>query len=116
MAMRWSFVGALGAGKKLDWGGPIGGNIPVGGTLPDIDDTVVYQMIANLASRGEYQGKVIDFDAYGVKVNGPELRHIISECFRDSPGNLDRADIQQYLDYADALGIKKYVAFVAVAM
>lgn len=116
MSLKWSYVGPLGPGGQLDWGRPAGGNIPLSGRLPDIDDLTVYQMISNLVSSGSYEGQIIDFDAYGLKVNGIDLREILEACYQSQPERLREPVIAQYLDYADKLPPDQFVAFVAVAM
>ena len=116
MAMRWSYVGELGSGGRLDWGGQAGGNIPVAGLLPDIHDTSLYLWISRLAAEGKYSGKTIDFDACGLKVNGQDLKAVIEQCYFDRPAMLQSDEIAQYLAYADSLPPSKFVALVAVAM
>ena len=116
MSMKWSYVGPLGPGGKLDWGRPAGGNIPPSGLLPDIEDLSVYQMISRLTTQGQYGGGIVDFDAYGLKVNGADLRQIIEACYQSEPSMLTGPVIVQYLEYADNLPPNEFVAFVAVAM
>lgn len=114
--MKWCYVGELGPGEKLDWGRSIGGNIPTGGILPDIEDTYIYVKILNLAMDGEYDGDIIDVDAYGLKVSGADLRRIIEDCYRSKPKMLRDPIISKYLKYADRLPPDKFVALVAVAI
>lgn len=116
MSMKWSYVGPIGPGNQLDWGRSTGGNIPPSGMLPDIDDLTVYQMISGLVSSGKYEGQIIDFDAYGLKVRGADLRQIIEACYQSQPERLSGPVIAQYLEYADNLPPNEFVAFVAVAM
>ena len=116
MAQRWCYVGALGPGGILDWGQPGGGNIPTSGTLPDFEDFRLYNSISELALAGSYHGGIIDFDAYGLKVNGPELRDIITACYMAHPAMMEQRVTRLYLDYADGLGAENHVALVAVAM
>lgn len=116
MSMKWSYVGPLGPGDHLDWGRSAGGNIPPSGALPDIDDLSVYQMISRLVTEGRYSGQIVDYDAYGLKVSGTDLRHIIETCYQSQPEMLRTPVIAQYLDYADRLPPDQFVAFVAVAM
>jgi hypothetical protein len=85
MSMRWSYVGPLGSGGELDWARSEGGNIPRSGTLPDIEDLTVYQMISRLVREGRYSGQVVDYDAYGLKVSGSDLRQIIETCYQSQP-------------------------------
>lgn len=116
MSMRWSYIGPLGPGGGLDWGQSAGANIPPSGTLPDIEDLSLYQAILKLVREGAYCGKYIDHDAAGLKVNGPELRHIIEDCYRSQPSMLTAPPIKHYLEYADNLLPNEFVALVAVAM
>jgi hypothetical protein len=114
--MKWSYVGPLGPGGKLDWGRSAGGNIPPSGLLPDIEDLSLYQMISKLVTDGAFQGQIIDYDAYGLKVNGADLRRIIEACYQSEPSMLAGPVVTQYLEYADNLPLDEFVAFVAVAM
>jgi len=114
--MKWSYVGPLGPDGQLDWGRPAGSNIPPSGRLPDIEDLTVYQTISGLVSSGSYEGQIIDFDAYGLKVKGTDLRQIIGTCYQSRPERLSGPVIAQYLKYADELPPNELVAFVAVAM
>jgi hypothetical protein len=114
--MKWSYVGLLGPGDQLDWGRSAGGNIPPSGTLPDIDNLSVYQTISRHVTEGRYGGQVVDYDAYGLKVNGANLRYIIETCYQSQPEMLGTPVIVQYLAYADKLPSNQFVAFVAVAM
>lgn len=116
MPMRWSYVGALGRDGMLDWGRSAGANIPSSGTLPNIEDLLIYQAISKLAATGEYEGQVVDHDAYGLKVNGADLRCIIEACYELHPEKLLEPPIAQHLEYADNLPPNQYVALVAVAM
>lgn len=116
MSMKWSYVGRLGPGDQLDWGRSAGGNIPPTGMLPDIDDLSIYIKIMHLALDGRYGGGIVDFDAYGLKVNGADLRQVIEECYQSEPSMLAGPVITQYLEYADNLPPHEFVAFVAVAM
>lgn len=116
MSRKWSYVGPLGPGGKLDWGRSAGGNIPPSGTLPDIEDLAIYQMISRLVISGRYEGQIIDFDAYGLKVSGTEIRQIIEACYQSEPTMLNAPVIARYLEYADQLTLEEHVAFVAVAM
>jgi hypothetical protein len=116
MSMRWSYVGPLGPGGQLDWGQSAGANIPRSGTLPDIEDLSLYQAISRLVTDGAYDGQVIDHDAYGLKVNGADLRHIIELCYNLQPSMLKQPLIARYLEYADNLPPDEFVALVAVAM
>lgn len=116
MSMRWSYVGPLGQGGRLDWGQSAGANIPRSGTLPDIEDLSLYQAISRLVTDGAYEGQVIDHDAYGLKVNGADLRQIIEACYKSQPTMLSTPVIARYLEYADNLPPNEFVALVAVAM
>jgi len=116
MSMKWSYVGPLGSGGKLDWGRSAGGNIPLSGLLPDIEELSVYQMISKLVAEGAFEGQIIDYDAYGLKVNGVDLRQIIEASYQSQPSMLTTRVIARYLEYADNLPPQEFVAFVAVAM
>jgi hypothetical protein len=116
MAMRWCYIGELGPGSKLDWGGPEGGNIPIKGPLPDCEDLRLYQAISFLARDGQFEGAIIDFDAYGLRLNGHQLRRVLENCYKGDPSGLKDPVIKQYLEYGDALGEDHFIALVAVAL
>ncbi len=86
------------------------------GSLPDFEDLGLYIRIKDLAYEGLFQGRMIDFDAHGLKVNGPELRDIIENCYRNNPSVMADSVTRQYLEFANWLGSDRYVALVAVAM
>lgn len=117
MPMRWSYLGNLGPGEALDWGGANGGNIPASGhILPDIEDTRVYLKICEHARRGNFEGRQVDWDAHALKVNGTELASILMEVFGNEDEIPPDGVISQHLAYARKLGGSKYVALLAVAM
>lgn len=116
MAMRWCYIGELGPDDRLDWGRGPGGNVPASGLLPDIDEGYLYLKVMHLAMNGEYDGGAIDFDAYGLKVSGAELRQVIQDCYAEKPDMLNNTVIRQYLRFADHLSPNKQVALVACSM
>ena len=115
--MRWSYLGRLGPDGKLDWEGTWTGNIPPSGyILPDLEDLKIYQVIREHARKGDYEGDQVDWGAYAIKVNGPELLSVLRECYR----HLEAADpeslIGRYASYASSLGPNKHVAFLSVEL
>ncbi|WP_174279902.1 hypothetical protein [Sphingomonas bacterium] len=116
MAQKWCYLGALGPQAELDWQLPDGGNIPASGTLPDVHDYELWMAIRWMADSGRFGGKIIDWDAYGVKVNGPEVEQVLREVYAKQPDRLNQEPISLYLDYARVLGPDRYVALVAVAI
>ena len=117
MPMTWSYLGKLGPEGKLDWGGSSTGNIPATGwILPDLDDLKIYLKIREHARNGNYEGKQIDWGAFAIKVNGPELLTVLSECH----DNIESVNLEsllgRYVSYAKSLGSKNYVAFVSVEL
>lgn len=115
MAQRFSYVGDLGPGNALDWGGSPGGNIPVS-RLAEIHDLELYLAIASLARTGSYGGRLPDWDAYVIKVNGPELKSVLLESFAKRPERLSGEPLTQYLALAERLGSDRFVALAAVAI
>ena len=117
MPMRWSYLGHLGPDGTLNWGGSYSDNISASGhILPDNNDTKVYLKIREHARAGRFEGAQVDWGAYAIKVNGPELLSILQECY----GNPEAADptslLGQYVAYAQELGADQYVAFLSVEL
>ena len=115
--MRWSYVGKLGKGGVLDWGGNDSGNVPVSGSfLPDWEDTKLYLRIKGYAQEGRYHGRRVDWGASAIKVNGAEMLTVLEECY----GSTDAVDpetlIGKYAAFARKLGPEHYVALVAAEM
>jgi hypothetical protein len=109
--MRWSYVGELGKDGALDWGGNNSGNIPVSGRfLPDWADTKLYLTIRGYAREGAYEGGQVDWGAFAIKVNGPEMLTVLKECY----GNMDVVDpttlLGTYAAFARKLGTEHHVA------
>ncbi len=117
MPMRWSYLANLGPDDKLDWGGSWSGNIPASGhVLPDIEDTGVYLKIRDHARSGNYEGVEVDWGAYAIKVNGPDLLQILSECFAKIDTMRPDSIIGRYVTYAKSLGHDKYIALLSVEL
>ena len=116
MTMRWSYLGRLGPGGALDWGGDDSGNIPTSGTLPDIEDTSVYRQIRGLAQEGRYEGRQVDWGAWAIKVNGPELLSVLTDCYGDLTYCDPKTVLGQHIKYAKKLGETKYVALISTEM
>ena len=115
--MQWAYLGHLGPGGKLDWGGSHSGNIPTSGLiLPDNFDSGVDRKIRELARDGEYNGCRVDWGAYAIKVNGPELLAVLASCYGDLDAVRPASVAGQYVAYARNLGETKYVAFVSVEL
>ena len=114
MPQRFSYVGDLGPDGALDWRGPAGGNIP-GRRLAEVGDLELYLTIARLATADRYEGRTPDWDAYVIKVNGPELNTVLLEAFAKSPQRLTEEPLTQYVAFAQTLGSQRYVALAAVA-
>lgn len=112
MSLRSSFLEPLGPDDKLDWGGDWTCNIPpTGQILPELMDNAVYSAIWRHASKGDYDGRQVDWGASAIKVNGPEL---ISVLGHDPDETIDpESPLGRYIDVAQKLGPDKYVAFVA---
>lgn len=116
MTMRWSYLGALGPGDALDWGGDYSGNIPAAGTLPDIQDTSVYRQIRGLAQEGQFEGRQVDWGAWAIKVNGPELMSVLADCYGDLSDRDPKSVLGRHIQYAKKLGETKYVALISTEM
>lgn len=112
MTQRWAYVGDLGEGGALDWGGSYSGNIPTGGRLPDLNSKAFWR-VYRLAEDGAYAGRQLDWGAWGIKVNGPQLREVLISIYGEA---LTVAPIPQYLALADELGETQFIAFVAAEL
>ena len=115
MTQRWAYVGKLGSGEALDWGGDSDGNIPVGGWLKDLHSEAFWA-IMRLADEGQYQGRQVDWGAWALKVNGPQLKQVLRDIFGAEQIAQPSPVLQSYIDLADELGDANYVAFVAAEL
>lgn len=117
MPMKWSYLGKLGPEGKLDWGGTWSGNIPASGhILPDLEDTKVYMKIRDIAREGKFEGDMVDWGAFAIKVNGPELLSVLTSCYGDIEAVNPESLTGRYVSYAKALGADNYVAFLSVEL
>lgn len=117
MTMRWSYIGELGANGALDWDGDGTCNIPVSGQfLPDWEDNGLYLHIKQLANSGEFEGKQVDWGAWAIKVNGPEMLGILSHCYGELDAVKPEALLGRYVAFAKELGEDHSIALVACSM
>lgn len=110
----WAYVAELGSGGVLDWGGDDSGNLPRNRLLPDLNGA--FGTIYQLAKDGAYDGLQLDWGAWGLKVNGPQLREVLTAIYGDGVVSAARPPIDSYLKLADELGEHRYVAFVAAEL
>ncbi len=115
MTQRWAYVGKLGPGEALAWGGDNNGNIPVSGWLKDLHSEAFWA-IMRLADEGHYQGRQVDWGAWALKVNGPELRQVLQRIYGDEKLAAPWPVLASYLALAEELGEARYVAFVAAEL
>lgn len=117
MPMKWSYLGKLGPQGQLNWGGDWSGNVPASGhILPDNNDLQVYLKIREHARNGEYCGDMVDWGAFAIKVNGPELLAILAECYGDLSRLTAGSLASRYVSYAQSLGEESYVAFISAEL
>lgn len=117
MSMRWSYLAELGPDGALDWGGDNSGNIPVTGKiLPDCEDLKLYLAIRSLVREETYEGRWVDWGACALKVNGPQLLTILSNCYGDIAKFAPDGLLARYAAFANALGADKQVALLSVEM
>lgn len=117
MTMRWSYLASLGRDGALDWGGDATSGIPASGhILPDLEDTKVYLRIRQLARAGLHEGRDVDWGACAIKVNGPELMQILTDCYDTLGDAKPDSLLGRYVAYARSLGAGKYIAFLSVEL
>ncbi|MEO6152315.1 MAG: hypothetical protein ABIT09_08400 [Croceibacterium sp.] len=117
MPMRWSYLGKLGPEGRLDWGGDWSGNVPASGhILPDNNDLLVYLKIREHARKGEYGGAMVDWGAFAIRVNGPELLTILADCYGDLSRVTTNSLAGRYVSYGQSLGTLNYVAFISAEL
>jgi hypothetical protein len=115
MTQRWAYVGALGPNGALDWGGTYSGNIPTGGRLRDLDSSAFWKIL-NLAQEHAYEGRQVDWGAWALKVNGPQLRQVMEAIYGAERLKVPRPPLDSYLALADELGAEQFVALVAAEL
>jgi len=117
MPMRWSYLGELGPNGSLDWSGACSGNIPASGyILPDNNDPAIFNTIREHARAWRFEGTQVDWSAYAIRVNGPELLSVLRECYAEMENAYQDSLIGQYFHYAKHLGSNQYVAFMAAEL
>ncbi len=114
MTERWIYIGELGENGALDWGGdPNLGNIPKH-LQPSIYGDDGFWIVVRLVDSGEFEGGKIDWGAWALKLNGPQLREVLTRVF--SAGIWPKQAIDDYVAFADKLGPGEYVALVAAEL
>ena len=115
--MRWSYVGALGKDGALDWGGNDSGNIPATGHyLPDWEDLKLYRWIKDYAQEGAFEGRQVDWGAWAIKVNGPEMLRVLEEAYGSTEEVKPKTLLGKHAAFAHKLGTENYVAMVALEL
>lgn len=111
MTQRWAFAGELGPNDALDWGGTWSGNVPKS-ILPDLGSDAFW-VIMRLAADGPFEGKQIDWGAWALRLNGPQLRDVLTRIYG---ADLSPARTAPYAALADELGENKFIALVAAEL
>jgi hypothetical protein len=76
----------------------------------------VYSKVCDLARQGLCDGRQVDWGAFAIKVNGPQLLAVLNEA-RGDPGNVDPDGvIGKYVAYARDLGSENFVALVSAEL
>ena len=81
-----------------------------------MDDTRVYLAIRDHAQKGRYDGIQVDWGAFAIKVNGPELIEILQDAVGRTSIQADDNLITKYISYAKFLGSDQYIAFLSVEL
>lgn len=108
-------MGALGPNNALDWGGTNSGNIPTGGRLRDLDSAAFWK-IMDLAQNNQFEGRQVDWGAWALKVNGPQLKSVLEAIYGAERLKKPWPPVDAYLALADELGDDQYVALVAAEL
>lgn len=111
MTMGRSYLGKLGAGRELEWGG----SVPVP-ALPELHETKLYLIIRGLAREGAHQGREVDWGASAIKVNGPEIMDILESFYGDLRKVGRTGSLAKYVKFARQLGIEGFAAFIAAEL
>ena len=111
MTMRWSYLGRLGEGSELDWGG----SVPVP-ALPELHETKLYMIIRGLAREWAHEGREVDWGASAIKVNGPEILEILESVYGDLGNVRGSGALAKYVKFARQLGTEGYAALIGAEM
>ena len=95
-------------GGALDWGGTWSGNTPgrEHRLLPDLNGDA-YRVVVQLASKGLYQGRQVDWGAFAIKVDGTALREVMGLIRDAGPHSRD------YMALAETLAPGEEIALIA---
>jgi hypothetical protein len=116
MTERWVYVGDLGPDGSLNWGGDNTDNTPTTGPDLPLLFGSAFWVIMRLAKEGHYEGKSVDWGAWALKVNGPQLREVLEAIYGSDPGWQSWPTVVPYIAFAEQLGADQYVAFVAAEL
>jgi hypothetical protein len=110
MTSYWAYGVALSPGQLLDWGGTWDGNIPKSDLLPELDHKA-YEAIAGLARRGEHNGVKVDWGAWAIRVNAPELHELVVSIYGKPPACGPAA--ARYIEFAGSMSADQQFALIA---
>ncbi len=112
MTFAWAFLAELDPLGSLDWKG----NLPGSLGLPKLGD-YAFSTILDLAKAGKFAGRQVDWGAWAIKVNGPQLLEVLDRCAAHRQFSKDHEEkIEIYRTFASEIGNGKSVAFVAAEL
>jgi hypothetical protein len=112
MTSLWAYAAKLPPDGKLDWGGNWQGNIPPAQDrlLPDLGSAAFF-IVADLATKGEYDGRQVDWGAHALKLDAPSLRAVLALI-----GPRGGPHMNDYSALADRLAPGEKIALVAAEL
>jgi hypothetical protein len=112
MTFTWAFLAELDPQGSLEWKG----NLPRSLGLPKLGD-YAFSTILELAKAGKFGGRQVDWGAWAIKVNGPQLQEVLDKCVTHRQFFKDHGEkIEAYRKFAGEIGEGNSVAFVAAEL
>jgi hypothetical protein len=72
--------------------------------------------MAAYAREGAFEGRQVDWGAFAIKVNGPEMLRVLEEAYGSTMEVDPKTLLGRYAAFARELGTENYVAMVSTEM
>lgn len=111
--MTWAFLAELDPHGGVDFKGSLPSPLP----LPKLMGYGAFGTVLDLAKTGAFEGRQVDWGAWAIKVNGPQLVDVLDQCVKHLQFFMDDGEkIEIYRKFAGEISEGKSVAFVAAEL